>query len=373
MTQSQPSRPIVIDADAHVVETERTWDYLEPEHAKYRPKLASIQGEAAVEYWIVNERIGGVRLPTLSEKALKARSNDTGRRLYAPSAAIEMDDVSLRLAAMDELGIDIQVLYNTLWLQSVSDVPEIEGALRRSWNRWVADIHKQSNGRLYWTRIVPTFDRDMAIEEMRCAHQHGAVGLCLRPFEGDLLVTDPEFYPLFEEAVRLDMPIAVHIGNGNPELTRLLRTRYPTMGGWAMTRVPAVVAAMAILTSSVTENFPTLRWGVIEASAAWIPWLCHEVQRRTGRPFGPDSNPFVDHNIYVTAQVDDDITYLSQAIGESLLMIGTDYGHTDTSSDYDALTKFTNLSTVDESMKRRMLSDNPAAFYALDAFTPALN
>ncbi len=29
----------VIDADAHVVETERTWDYLEPSEQKYRPLL----------------------------------------------------------------------------------------------------------------------------------------------------------------------------------------------------------------------------------------------------------------------------------------------------------------------------------------------
>ena len=29
----------VIDADAHVVETDRTWDYLDPADEKYRPKL----------------------------------------------------------------------------------------------------------------------------------------------------------------------------------------------------------------------------------------------------------------------------------------------------------------------------------------------
>ena len=29
----------VIDADAHVVETDRTWDYLEPSEQKYRPLL----------------------------------------------------------------------------------------------------------------------------------------------------------------------------------------------------------------------------------------------------------------------------------------------------------------------------------------------
>ena len=29
----------VIDADAHVIETERTWDYLEPSEEKFRPVL----------------------------------------------------------------------------------------------------------------------------------------------------------------------------------------------------------------------------------------------------------------------------------------------------------------------------------------------
>ena len=29
----------VIDADAHVVETERTWDYLDPGEERYRPTL----------------------------------------------------------------------------------------------------------------------------------------------------------------------------------------------------------------------------------------------------------------------------------------------------------------------------------------------
>ena len=37
MTSSVP----IIDADAHVIETERTWDYLEPSDRKFRPRLYS--------------------------------------------------------------------------------------------------------------------------------------------------------------------------------------------------------------------------------------------------------------------------------------------------------------------------------------------
>ena len=35
------TRPQIIDADAHVIETQLTWDYLEPSERKYRPKLFS--------------------------------------------------------------------------------------------------------------------------------------------------------------------------------------------------------------------------------------------------------------------------------------------------------------------------------------------
>jgi hypothetical protein len=34
----------VIDADAHVVETERVWDYLEASEQRYRPTLTRLLG-----------------------------------------------------------------------------------------------------------------------------------------------------------------------------------------------------------------------------------------------------------------------------------------------------------------------------------------
>lgn len=365
MALTDPStRSPLIDADAHVVETERTWDYLEPEMERYRPKLFSSPGDPN-EYWVINGRIGGFRFATMTEKELKAQSEKTGRLVSAERAASEMDDVSLRLKGMDQLGIDVQVLHNSLWIESVADVPEIETALCQSWNRWMADIFRQGQGRLYWTCVVPTNDLESALTEMQFAKQNGAVAICLRPFEGDLIVTDPSLYPLFEEAVRLDLAVAIHIGNGSPDLTNILRTRHPSGGGWAPFRVPTVVAAMSIITSPVTRRFPTLRWGIIEASASWIPWLCHESQRRTGRPSTPESNPFSEHNIYVTAQVDDDIPYIIDCVGEDVLLIGSDFGHTDASSEYDALVKLRTLDGISDSARRKMLSDNPERLYAL--------
>ena len=41
----------VIDADAHVVETERTWEYLDPGEERYRPTLYTTPNEPGRAVW----------------------------------------------------------------------------------------------------------------------------------------------------------------------------------------------------------------------------------------------------------------------------------------------------------------------------------
>jgi predicted TIM-barrel fold metal-dependent hydrolase len=154
--------PPVIDADAHVIESDRTWDYLEPEERKFRPELYAAESNDMWQYWVIpglDTQFVGVRFPTLSESELSAMSKETGRNLVTKSSSREMDDVALRLAHMDELGIDVQVLHNTLWIEQVTDNPAIEVALCGSWNRWMADVWRQGGGRLRWSAVVPMMER----------------------------------------------------------------------------------------------------------------------------------------------------------------------------------------------------------------------
>jgi len=44
----------VIDADAHVIETERTWEYLERSEEKYRPALVASPGNPARQIWVLD-------------------------------------------------------------------------------------------------------------------------------------------------------------------------------------------------------------------------------------------------------------------------------------------------------------------------------
>ena len=272
----------VIDADAHVIETERTWDYLEPSEQKLRPLLLSSPDDPTRQYWVIEDKIRGFRFPTLNEQQPRDMSQRSGRNVVTPLAARELDDVGLRLKHMDELGIDIQVLHNTLWIEQVAQRPEVEAAICRSWNRWLADVWQQGGGRLLWPCVAPTLMLDEALAQIRTAKEHGAVAVCMRPLEGDRSMLDPYFYPIYEEATRLDMAIAVHIANGNPANCDLMRYFPGTLrtNGFALFRAPAVISCFMLLMSEIPRVFQDLRWGFIEASAQWVLWVVNEAARR---------------------------------------------------------------------------------------------
>ena len=153
----------VIDADAHVVETERTWDYLEPSEQKLRPLLYSSPDKSVSDYWLINGELGRPYFPPLSEQKIEQISKNAGRAMGTPKEAREMNDIQMRLDHMDELGVDVQVLHNTIWLETVTTWPETQAALCRSWNKWLADIWKQGKGRLRWSCVVP----DLMVDEAR--------------------------------------------------------------------------------------------------------------------------------------------------------------------------------------------------------------
>jgi predicted TIM-barrel fold metal-dependent hydrolase len=359
------AKPVpIIDADAHVIETEHTWDYLDTSDRKYRPMLFSTPEDATRQYWVIDDKIAGFRFLTLNERELHEFAERAGRNFETPQAARELDDVALRLKHMDELGIDVQVLHNTFWIERITTRPEAEVALCRSWNRWLADVAKQSQGRLFYSCVVPAMNIKEAIEEVKFAKENGGAAVCMRPLEGERHLSDPYFYHLYQAASDLDMPIAVHIANGNPENADLYRLA--PAGRFAQFRVPTVTACFDVIMSELPTVFPKLRWGFIEASAQWVPWIYREAAiryRAGGRTF--PQNMFEEYKIFVTCQTNDDVPYIVRCAGENRLVIGTDYGHTDPSSAVTALNEFQRMEGLDSAVKEKILSHNAKVLYGL--------
>lgn len=86
-----------IDADAHVLETEKTWEYMEGAERKFRPQVVGANdGSSTDEYWLV-------------DGTLRLKSRNVGKN--TPMASRELRDVNVRLKHIDELGVDVQVIF----------------------------------------------------------------------------------------------------------------------------------------------------------------------------------------------------------------------------------------------------------------------
>ncbi|HLF77719.1 MAG TPA: amidohydrolase family protein [Dehalococcoidia bacterium] len=366
----------LIDADAHVIESDQAWQFGDPGDEEYLPKTVIIPsdprtGGSESTSWLIDGKIQAPRAQA-SEEQMRERSKLLGRDQTTSPQAREMRDIEARLRHMDMLGTDVQVLYTTCFLFEMTRRLETDVAMCRSWNRWMADINSKAPDRLRWVCRPPTLSIKDSIEQMRYSKEHGAVGVFLRPFEHDeKLPIDPYFYPILEEAERLDMPICMHIANANgPFLDFIFKQVNPDqqifVPSFSIFFSAAVTTTHALLNSPVLDMFPKLRWATVEAASSWLPWLMKDMRekyKRQGKVAPPDL--LAQRNIFVTCENEDDIGYLVSQFGDDFLMIGTDYGHPDASSDVQALRTFGDRKDVSESSKEKILSLNAKRLYNL--------
>ena len=354
-----------IDSDAHVVESEHTWDFMAPSDQKYRPVIVKPRGAGSAEYWFIDGKIRGLVRAVMTAKDMDEVAQRTGRVMNTPRETREMENVAARLSHMDELGIDVQVLYPTMFIEQISDKPAWEVAICKGYNRWLADIHRQGQGRLRWICVLPLLDMSAALEELKFCQQHGACGVFMRGIEGQRMITDPYFYPLYEAMSALNLAVGVHVGNGSPQNLDLV-SQYNGGGSFWKFRLPVIGAFHSVIMSDVPQLFPELRFHWAEAAAQWVPYVVKDLQRRwaTQKRDLPE-NPLKAYRQYVSCQTDDDVDYVLRYAGEENITIGTDYGHNDQSTEVEALRNLKKLGTISEAQYGKITYDNPKALFAL--------
>jgi len=338
-----------IDADAHVVESDETWKYFDKDIVNFCPARVDVNNAGRnTHFWSIDGRLVSTG-PFSETDAIKA--------------VREMADTSGRLAQMDEIGTDYQVIFPTIFLRPVTKRPNVERAMCHSYNRWMAERVAEGGDRFSWVVVPPTMIIEEAIKEIRFGYENGATGVFWRGFERGMLPNDPYFTPIFEEINRLGMAVTVHAANGTFEI----HDQFPDDNGIFRFKVPGITAFQNILTHKLAERYPNIRWGFIELCSQWVPYVLHDFVRR-GERRGQDidvTTLMANNNIYVACQTDDDLAYVHRYAGDSNLVSGTDFGHADTSSELLALQKLREMGSIAASSIERILDDNPRALYGL--------
>lgn len=242
-----------IDADAHVIECEATFDYIDAAHRGLKPRVMVDKdrgrlrqgnaGNLQKEYWVVDGRI---------------HTKELNLDINISKGSRELTDVQARLDHMDTLDIDVQVIYPTLFLRAWTRDPLTDAVISNSYNRWMADVWKQAPDRLRWVVIPPLLSMDKVAGELEFAKENGAVGVFVRGLEDDRRLDNPYFFPLFDAAQALGLPICFHAGNGS----FAVRDIYASEAGIGRSRAPVIVACESLLLAKLPERFPGLPLGL---------------------------------------------------------------------------------------------------------------
>ncbi len=67
----------------------------------------------------------------------------------------------------------------------------------------------------------------------------------------------------------------------------------------------------------------------------------------------------------VTRQTNDDLAYVVKHAGDGSIVIGTDYGHFDASTEVDAISAFREAQLVPPALTDKIFCDNPKALYGI--------
>lgn len=375
---------LIIDADRHVMEPANLWNrYLEP---RFRDRVTISE-----HTWLYQDKIDGQRVVpddrVPDDRRIEVPLTNAPpffrneRYMAELQDAVENNfDAASNLRAMDREGVDVAVHFPSAglvmtWRDGLD--PKLSDAMCRAYNDWLSEFCATDRARLKGIAILPIQDIADAIRELnRAVSELGMVGVFLRPnpVEGRAL-SDSYYFPLYEAASDLDIPILIHEG-GSTVLPRLGRGRCSSFGLHVVEHpFEQMLACLAFCGDGVLERFPALKVGFMEAGCGWLPywlermdehWEHYELGRNCTTPLAPSE--YFKRQCYVSCEGDETlIGAVVEQVGDHLLITATDYPHPDVIGKFPERTMGDLISRKDlsEDVKRKIVFDNPMRLYAL--------
>lgn len=208
------------------------------------------------------------------------RSRGLLQRLY--------DVADLRLRAMDENGIDMQVLsHGAPSGQKLAAAVALD--VTRGSNDRLAEMIARHPTRFAGFAALPTILPENAADELqRAVEDLGFKGAMIHGLTDGLFLDDKRFWPIFERAESLDVPLYLHPSFPHPDVVRAYYSDYledfPLVirAAWGYT-VETATQAIRIVLSGVLERYPGVRI-ILGHLGETLPFLLWRVNQALSRP-----------------------------------------------------------------------------------------
>ena len=207
-----------------------------------------------------------------------------------PSAIRErLEDLGeLRIREMDEAGIDVQVLSHAPPATQRME-PEMSVALSIGANDRLAEFVATQPDRFAAFAALPTPDpRAAAAELERTVTQHGFKGAMIHGLTDGVFIDDERFWPIFERAEALDVPLYIHPAMPHPAVVDAYYQPYIEdfpgflTAGWGFT-VETATAGIRIVLSGVLDAYPNTKI-ILGHMGEGLPFLLWRIDSALSRP-----------------------------------------------------------------------------------------
>ena len=183
---------------------------------------------------------------------------DIGKRVQNIQTIVDVDS---RLRILDEFGDYVQVLTLPLPPLEILAGPDKSPQLAIEGNDGLAELVQKHDRFLGFAASLPMNNPDAALREMeRSIDQLGAFGVQVYSNAAGKPLDAPEFLPIFEEAVRRDVPIWIHPARGAdfPDYQSETKSLYEIWWtfGWPY---ETSVAMSRLVFAGYFDKFPNLK------------------------------------------------------------------------------------------------------------------
>jgi 2,3-dihydroxybenzoate decarboxylase len=197
------------------------------------------------------------------------------------------DTGELRLRLMDKAGIDVQVLsHGAPSLQKLR--AEVAVPLGQRVNDRLASAIAAQSDRFAGFAALPTADPAAAAAELERCVRMGFKGAMIHGIANGAFLDDKRFYPIWERAVALDVPIYLHPAVPHPAVTdayyKDYMKDYPMVirAAWGYT-VETATNAIRMVLGGVFGDFPNLKI-IIGHLGETLPFLLWRIDQALTRP-----------------------------------------------------------------------------------------
>lgn len=242
-----------------------------------------------------------------------------------------------RVEFMEQHGIDVQILSygnnSPAYLEPEDAIPLCQMA-----NDELAQYCKKYSGKFYGFAVLPVGDIDAAVTELeRAVNKLGLKGIIFYGAYHGIYFDDPKFFPIFEKAQELGVPIMLHPGEVS---TQIAETYY--QGSWSMATAnvfaghgigwhyDAGVQYMRMILSGIFDRLPELQlicghWGELlpyyfnrmdDMFQTALTGLLHKISY------------YFQNNMYLTPSgmfYEDDLQFCLKKVGAGRILWATDY------------------------------------------------